>query len=343
MLHKSEDYKISAVKYYINNDKSLDEVCEIFDCSRKSLYRWVKRYNNIETLKRQNIKPESYKITKKQVNYALKKQKENEQITMEELAKIVKKKYNDFDITPQHLGQILRDNNITRKRTRHEHYPRERYGKTTNQTKELKTFYKEVRKYSLSKIICLDETSIQPAMYPAYSKCSLGKRCIIKTDDNYVFKKFTLLCAINNKKCAGALLYKEGGMTKERFVEFLEQHIFPKYKNNLIILDNAGSHNNQYVKDAIIKSGNKYLYSLPYMPKTNSPIENYFNQIKHYLKLNKKVLKYDELVIEIRNAIKQVKKENYKNYFENAYNKDAYKDYVKKDSTLKRKPKNYKD
>jgi len=57
---------------------------------------------------------------------------------------------------------------------------------------------------------------------------------------------------------------------------------------------------------------------------------------------NKKVLKYDELVIEVKNAIKQVKKENYKNYFENAYNKDAYKDYVKKDSTLKRKPKNYK-
>jgi len=41
MTHKSEDYKISAVKYYINNDKSLDKVCKIFDCFRKSLYRWV--------------------------------------------------------------------------------------------------------------------------------------------------------------------------------------------------------------------------------------------------------------------------------------------------------------
>ena len=79
---------------------------------------------------------------------------------------------------------------------------------------------------------------------------------------------------------------------------------------------------------------------IPYNPQLN-PIEQYFNQIKHYLRLNKKVLKYDELVVEIRNAIKQVKKENYKNYFENAYNKDAYKDYVKKDSTLKRKLKNY--
>ena len=62
MTHKSEDYKISAVKYYINNDKSLDEVCEIFDCSMKSLYRWIKRYNDIETLERQNRNPKTYKM-----------------------------------------------------------------------------------------------------------------------------------------------------------------------------------------------------------------------------------------------------------------------------------------
>lgn len=31
-------------------------------------------------------------------------------------------------------------------------------------------------------------------------------------------------------------------MTKERFVEFLEENKFNKYKNHLIILDNAGSY-----------------------------------------------------------------------------------------------------
>ena len=341
--HKSEDYKIIAVKYYLENDTNYTKTCEIFKCSERSLKRWIERYEELDEIKRLNRKPVSYKITKEQVKYALYKLKENEQITMEELYKIIKKKYKDFDITSQHLGQVIRDNNITRKRTRHEHYPKERYGKSTDIKKELKTFYKEVSKYSLDKIICLDETSIQPSLLPVYSKCPLGKRCVVKTDDNYVFRKFTLLCAISNSKCVGATLYKEGGMTKERFVEFLEENIFNKYKNHLIILDNAGSHNNEYVKQAIINSGNKYLFSLPYTPKTNAPIEQYFNQIKHYLRLNKKVLKYDELAIEIKNAIKQVKKENYKNYFENAYNKDAYKDYVKKDSTLKRKAKNYKD
>jgi transposase len=208
--HKSEDYKISAVKYYLNNDVSLDDVCKIFDCPKQSLYRWVKRYGELEEIKRQNRKPISYKITKEQVIYSIKKLKENEQITMEELYKIIKKKYKDFDITPQHLGQIIRDNNITRKRTRHEHYPKERYGKPTNIIKELKAFYKEISKYSLNKIISLDETSISPAMYLPYSKCALGKRCVVKTDDNYVFRNFTLLCAISNSKCVGATLYKEG-------------------------------------------------------------------------------------------------------------------------------------
>ena len=117
--HKSEDYKLSAVKYYINNDVSLDDVCKIFNCPKQSLYRWVKRYEKLEEIKRLNRKSISYKITKEQVKYVIQKLKENEQITMEELCKIIKKKYKDFNITSQHLGQVIRDNNITRKRTRH--------------------------------------------------------------------------------------------------------------------------------------------------------------------------------------------------------------------------------
>jgi hypothetical protein len=263
----------------------------------------IKKYRHNRT----NI---SYKITKEQLIYAMKLLKNNEQITMIELKKLIMLKYPDFNITSQHLGIVLRDNNITRKRTKHQHFPKTRYGIETNKNNELRTFYNEINKYPLDKIICLDETSIKPAMILEYSKCKLGKRCILKTDDNNVFKKFTLLVAINNSKCIGYKLYEKGGMNKERFVDFLKDNVFNNFKNNLIILDNAGSHNNQFVKDSIINSGNKYLFSIPYTPKTNSPIENYFNQIKHYLKLNKKVLKYDELNNEIKNAITPAEKKN---------------------------------
>ena len=343
MKHKTEDYKISAVKYYINNEVSMDEVCEIFECKKTSLKRWIDRYEKDDSIKRHSRKSISYKITNEHVKYAIKLLKKNEQITLEELSKLVKKKYKDFDITSRQLGNILRDNNKTRKRTRHEHFPKIRYGKIIDKQKELTAFYNDVDKYPINKIISLDETSIKPAMLMEYSRCELGKRCIIKTDDSYLFRKFTLLVAISNSKCIGWILYEKGGMTKERLVEFLEKFIFNKYKNHLIILDNAGSHKNSYVKDAITNSGNKYLFSIPYTPHTNGAIEAYFNQIKHYLKLNKKVLKFNELKEETKKAINKVSKENYKNYFNYAYKKNDLRKYKKGISTLRRKSKNYKN
>ena len=39
--HKSEDYKISAVEYYLDHNKTQEEVCNIFKCSVRSLMRWV--------------------------------------------------------------------------------------------------------------------------------------------------------------------------------------------------------------------------------------------------------------------------------------------------------------
>ena len=98
-------------------------------------------------------------------------------------------------------------------------------------------------------------------MIPEYSRCSHRRRCVIKTDDSYFYRKFTPLCRVNNSKCVGWKLYEQGGMTKDRLVEFLKENVFGKYKDNLIVLDNAGSHRNEYVKQAIIESGNKYLFS----------------------------------------------------------------------------------
>jgi len=108
----------------------------------------------------------------------------------------------------------------------------------------------------------------------------------------------------------------------------------------LKITHNARSHQNKYIKDAITKSGNNYLYSVPYTPKTNA-IEMFFNQLKHYLKLNKKVLKYNELKNEIKISIGKIKPENYKNYFDHAYKKKEQR-ILRNESTRKRNPKKYK-
>jgi hypothetical protein len=37
MKHKSEDYKLSAVKYYLDTKLSMNDVCVIYECSKTSL------------------------------------------------------------------------------------------------------------------------------------------------------------------------------------------------------------------------------------------------------------------------------------------------------------------
>ena len=52
---------------------------------------------------------------------------------MLELSKQIKKKYKYFNVTLQWLDKVLRDNNNkTRKRTRHEHFPTTKYNKPVN-------------------------------------------------------------------------------------------------------------------------------------------------------------------------------------------------------------------
>lgn len=42
-IHKSDDYKLSAVKYFLLNDESQLKVCRIFECSPRSL---MKKYQS---------------------------------------------------------------------------------------------------------------------------------------------------------------------------------------------------------------------------------------------------------------------------------------------------------
>ena len=117
---------LGAVKYYLKHNDSMDKVCEIFDCKKSTLKGWIDRYRNTKNITRKNRKPISYKINKEQVRSAVNMIDKNEQLTMDELLFSMKQKYKDLDITRRHLGRVIRANNRTRKRTRHQYYPKER-------------------------------------------------------------------------------------------------------------------------------------------------------------------------------------------------------------------------
>ena len=337
MKHKSEDYKISYVEYYLLEDKSQEEVCKIFKCSPRSLMRWVEKYNNDGEIKRYNKKPVAYKITKDQVKYALKEINKNKTITIDDLLSKIKSNYPSFDLSSRQLSRIVKDNNITLKITRIRHEPIKRFGKDIDINSKIKHFYDEVKKYKLDDIICIDETSIKSLQKRNHCYNEIGKRCVIKTQSQEVFKKYTGIFAISTKGVLGWDLYEKSGINTDRLYEFLEIHITSKYNNKLIILDNASSHRSDKIKELVNKN-NKILYSVPYQHFTNS-IENYFSMLKSRLqKLDG--LTHEKLKENIINVIRGIPKEKYENIFKGAYNRDVV--YVKH-KTRKRKLKNYKE
>jgi len=333
--HKSGDYKLSAVEYYLTEDKSQQEVCRIFKCSARSLMRWVEKYNKTGEIERHNRKPIAYKINQQEVKYILQELKQNKTITMEDLLVKVKEKFPDFDISTRHLSRVIKDNNITLKITRLRHEPEKRFGKPVNINEKIKEFYETVKQYKLEDIICIDETSVKSLQKRNHCYSEMGKRCVIKTQSQEVFKKYTGVFAISTKGVLGWDLYEKGGINTDRLVDFLETHITNKYKNKLIILDNASSHRNEKIKELIGKN-NTILYAVPYQHFTNS-IENYFSMLKSRLQ-KEEGLTYEKLKENISNVIRGIPKEKYENIFKGAYNRKAT--YVK-NKTKKRTPKKY--
>ena len=334
--HKSEDYKKSAVEYYLVGDKSQLEVCEIFKCSARSLMRWVEKYEKEGEIKRQNRKPVAYKVCKEHVKFLLDEITKNKTITMSELMLKLNETFN-VSLSRFHINRIINDNNITLKITRIRHEPVKRFGKDIDINKKLDEFYEEIKQYKLEDIICIDETSIGSLQKRKHCYNKLGKRCIIKTSSQEVFKKYTGIFSISTEGVLGWDLYGKGGIDSNRLYDFLQQHITTKFKNKLIILDNASSHRNAKIKELVNKHNN-ILYSVPYQHFTNS-IENFFSMLKSRLQ-KLEGLKYEELKINIDKVVREIPKEKYKNIIRGTYKRPI--GFVRKPSNRTRKLKNYK-
>ena len=252
--HKSSDYKLPAVKYYLSHYKNQVLTCKIFGCSERSLMRWVDKYKFTNNITRKKRDYTSYKITNSHISFIKQQLKQNKTITMDELLTKLKTKYSDLTLWRVHLGRVVRDINITLKQTRLRHIPKTRYKKPIVIKNQIKEFYSKVKQYSLHDIICIDETSLNSFMIRRKCYEELGKRCVVKTESQEVFKKYTGIFAISSKGVIGYEVYKKGGINSNRMIDFINKFINGEYKNKLIILDNASSHRNQKIKDLITKN-----------------------------------------------------------------------------------------
>ena len=339
-MHHSDDYKLSAVEYYLNyGNASLRNTCYVFGCKKTSLARWINRYLSYGHVHNNSRKEGSYKVRKIHVDYIGKLVREKPDIFLWQILEKLNETFR-LIISKSHLVNIIKYLNLTYKKFYQNHNPKTRFGKEINYRRSIKEFYDKIKLYNLSDIICIDETSIQIGISNTKGRILMGKRLYKNTTNNDIFKKYTLISAISNRKTEEYNLYKKGGIDTDRLIIFLTKLLIRK-RNKLIILDNASAHRNQRIKDFIVNSGNDYLYILPYKHFLN-PIEFYFNQLKYYIK-QKEPMNYDKIKNSIKYAIRNIKKEHYENYFYNSYDKDKLKKKYKNTNRLRKSPKIYKE
>ena len=302
--------------------------------------RWVNRYLEEGEFIRHNRKPIAYKVTKEQVKFILDEIKKKRTITTSELMEKINEKFQDNKISRYHISRIIKDNNVTLKLKRMRHEPIKRFGVDININNQLKEFYIKINRYNLDNIICIDESSFSILMKRNFCYSPIGKRCVIKTLSQEVFKKYTGIFAINSSGCIGWELYLNGGITSERLKQFINKNITLKYRNKLIILDNASSHRNDEVKQEILKK-NKLLYAIPYQHFTNG-IEQFFSVIKSKLK-KEEIINFDDIKLKLQNTINTMNKDTYKNIINGTYKRNSKEKYNTDNiKNSKKNSKNYK-
>ena len=121
-------------------------------------------------------------------------------------------------------------------------------------------------------------------------------------------------------KVVGIEIYQDliGGVKTENLKAFIKEHIENKYPKHLILIDNAAHHKSKGVKKLVEEIDCKLRYTVQYHPETN-PIEEFFSQLKHYVKLESPQ-DYKGIVENVKRTIKdKIKGKHLDSYFNHLY------------------------
>src|SRR5208282_3119723 len=97
------------------------------------------------------------------------------------------------------------------------------------------------------------------------------------------WKNATFLAALRNDRIDAPCVF-DGPINGERFLAYVEQFLVPTLKrNDIVALDNLGSHKGKAVRNAIKAAGARLLFLPKYSPDLN-PIEQLFAKLKGFVR-----------------------------------------------------------
>jgi len=143
MKHHTEDYKETAVKYYLENKEDMRNTCKIFKCKFQSLSRWFKTYKNKGNINSKTRKNHNLKITPEIEKFVKEYVRKYNTTTLWELSKLVNEKFK-VHLTDMSIYNILHKHKLTIKRLRSKYYPEKKDGQ---EKEDLENFYKKLNDF----------------------------------------------------------------------------------------------------------------------------------------------------------------------------------------------------
>ena len=132
------------------------------------------------------------------------------------------------------------------------------------------------------RLVFLDETWATTNMAPTHGWAPKGTRLIAAVPHGH-WHTTTFLCGLRTDGLVAPLVL-DGAINGAAFLAYIEQFLAPTLaKNDVVVLDNLGSHKVKGVREAIEARGASLLYLPPYSPDLN-PIELAFSKLKRLLR-----------------------------------------------------------
>lgn len=109
-----------------------------------------------------------------------------------------------------------------------------------------------------------------------------GQRLVDKVPHRH-WETATFLAALRNDRIEAPCLF-DGPINAERFLAYVQQFLVPTLKpNDIVVLDNLGSHKGKAVREAVKAAGARLLFLPKYSPDLN-PIEQLFSKLKAFVR-----------------------------------------------------------
>ncbi len=145
-----------------------------------------------------------------------------------------------------------------------------------------KEWLKKLPKLDKSKLVFLDESSVNTNFTRIHGRSLGGTRCV----DNVPLstpKSTTILSSVRWNGKTAYTIY-QGGTTCEKFTDYLKNVLVPTLREgDIVVMDNMRTHHAKAVKKVIEELKLNVIYLPPYSPDLN-PIEKMWSKIKAVLR-----------------------------------------------------------